>query len=110
MADPITKLTVSGALVASLSGPIDDYTWKYDNPTSTVSVTAKLSYQDRFKTKKTEIAELRDRVTELEDALAKSTEADAYVNHVVMRTQVYTNMGRGTIYSPLLRTLATNCE
>lgn len=103
MTDPITKPKVSGALVASLSGSIDDCTWKYDNLTSTVSVTAKLSDQDCFKTMKTKVAELQDEITKLEDA-------HTYANHIVMRSQVYTNMGRGTIYSPLLRTLATNCE
>ena len=103
MPDPITKPKVSGALVDSLSGPINDYTWTYNNATSTVYVIAKHSYQDRLKNKKTEIAELQDEI-------AKLKEVDAYANHVVMRSQVYTRMGRGTFYLPLLRALVTNCE
>ena len=103
MLEPITKPKVSVALVDSLSGLIDDYTWTYNIPTSTVYVTAKHSYQDRFKTQKTEIAELRDEV-------AKLKEANVYADHVVMRSRVYTRMGRGTIYLPLLRALANNCQ
>lgn len=101
MPEPITKPKVTVALVDSLSGPIDDYTWTHDGPSSIVYVTAKHSYQDRFKIQKTKIEKL-------EDEVAKLQEADIYANHVVMRCQVYTRMGRGTIYLPLLRALANN--
>jgi hypothetical protein len=69
--NPITKANVSAAsMVESRSGPIDDYYWKYNAAISILCVTAKQSCRDRFRAQKTELDELQDKITKLEQSSA----------------------------------------
>ena len=82
---------ITGMLPTSLSGEKGDYNWNYDIPTATLSISSKLSYQQRFYAKQ---AEMTDRIAALEDELAKRNQADEYFREVIMKVQIYTSLGR----------------
>lgn len=88
----INKSEVIDAMKSSLSGIPDDYTWQYEPRESTFSIIAHASYQDRFKEKKTQYEIL-------EEKFQKMVNADEYANNVIKRSQTYTRMGRGRIFT-----------
>ena len=56
---------IKGMLSTSLSGEKGDYSWNFDTPTATLSLSSKLSYRDRFHTKQVDCNDLRAEMTRL---------------------------------------------
>lgn len=85
---------IIGMIPTSLSGEKGDYDWNYDIPTSTLSISSKLSYQQRFYAKQTDVDDLKARMATLEGKLHNRDLADEYFLEVMTKVQIYTSLGR----------------
>ena len=71
-------LNIVGMIPTSLSGEKGDYNWNYDIPTATLSLSNKLSYQQRFCSKQADFNNLKSKlvgqITKLEEKIMKLEE------------------------------------
>ena len=108
---PISTFEVAIPLASLLSGPLDDYNIDPDPTSSGLAwhVTAKKSYQERFREKQLKVHTLEGRLEAVEKRLAQMEQQDSCRDICITTVELYSRLGYGVSSFSFVHTQPYTC-
>ena len=82
----------TSALIASLSGPLDDYIIQKSDSGTHITAHARLSYQSRYRSTQERLSRVEIELGTLRDELGTLRDDNAHNNLILLRSQIYSKL------------------